>query len=88
MKKTIMGSSMVRRELVRLGDNIRMARLRRNLSLRAVALRAGISLNTVVAAEKCEPGVSVGAVASILHCLNLAEDISQGGNSHRSPHKR
>ena len=54
-----------------------MARLRRNLSLRAVAQRAGISLNTVVAVENGEPGVSVGAMVNVLHCLSLAEDISK-----------
>jgi transcriptional regulator with XRE-family HTH domain len=54
-----------------------MARLRRNLSLRAVAQRAGISLNTVVAIENGEPGVSIGAIANVLHCLSLAEAISK-----------
>ena len=58
-----------------LGGNIKMARLRRDLSLRAVAQRAGISLNTVVSIEKGEPGVSIGAIANVLHTLNLAEDI-------------
>lgn len=54
-----------------------MARLRRNLSLRAVAQRAGIALNTVVSIENGEPGVSIGAIVNVLHCLNLAEDISK-----------
>ena len=54
-----------------------MARLRRNLSLRDVAQRAGISINTVVAIEHGETGVSIGAIAGVLHCLNLAEDISR-----------
>lgn len=77
MKKAVMASPMAKRQLSKLGDNIKMARLRRNLSLRAVAQRAGISLNTVVAVENGEPGVSVGAMVNVLHCLNLAEDISK-----------
>ncbi len=77
MKKTVMPSPMAKRQLARLGGNIKMARLRRNLSLRAVAQRAGISPNTVVAIEHGESGVSIGAIAGVLHCLNLAEDISK-----------
>ncbi len=77
MKKAVMASPMAKRQLAKLGDNIKMARLRRNLSLRAVAQRAGISLNTVVAIENGEVGVSIGAIANVLHCLSLAEDISK-----------
>ena len=76
MKKAVMASPMAKRQVVKLGDNIKVARLRRNLSLRAVAQRAGISLNTVVAIENGEPGVSIGAIVNVLHCLGLAEDIS------------
>ncbi|MGE3610371.1 MAG: helix-turn-helix domain-containing protein [Bacteriovoracaceae bacterium] len=77
MKKTISASPLAKRQLLKLGGNIKMARLRRNLSLRAVAQRAGISLNTVVAVENGEAGVSIGAIVNVLHCLNLAEDISK-----------
>lgn len=77
MKKTVMTSPSAKRQLLKLGDNIKMARLRRHLSLRAVAQRAGISLNTVVAIEKGESGVSIGAIVNVLHCLSLAEDISK-----------
>ena len=77
MKKAVMASPKAKRQLAKLGDNIKMARLRRNLSLRAVAQRAGISLNTVVAIENGESGVSIGAIANVLHCLSLAEDISK-----------
>lgn len=76
MKKTVSLAPLAKRQIQKLGDNIKMARLRRGLSLRAVAQRAGISLNTVVAIEKAESGVSVGAIANVLHCLNLVEDIS------------
>lgn len=77
MKKSTTPSPLVKRQLVKLGDNIKMARLRRNLSLRAVAARAGISLNTLVAIESGKAGVSLGAVVNVLHCLGLAEDISK-----------
>lgn len=77
MKRAVMLSPMAKRQLIKLGENMKMARLRRNLSLRAVAQRAGISLNTVVAIEHGETGVSIGAIVGVLHCLNLAQDISK-----------
>ena len=77
MKKSVVASPMAKRQLTKLGGNIKMARLRRNLSLRAVAQRAGISLNTVVAIENGESGVGIGAIVNVLHCLSLAEDISK-----------
>ncbi len=76
MKKTIHSSPLTGRLLAALGENIKMARLRRGLSLKAVAERAGVSLNTVVGVENGESGVSIGAVANVLHCLSLANDIS------------
>lgn len=76
MKKSVTPSPLTKRLLQGLGANLKMARLRRNLSLRAVAQRAGLSLNTVVAVENGESGVSIGAMVNVLHCLNLAEDIS------------
>jgi transcriptional regulator with XRE-family HTH domain len=76
MKKSVPASPLAKRQLIKLGGNIKMARLRRELSLRAVAQRAGISLNTVVAIESGTPGVSIGAVINVLHSLGLAEDIS------------
>lgn len=75
MKKKINSSPFAKRALIQLGSNIHMARLRRNLSLRDVAARAGISLNTVVAIENGEPGVSIGAIVNVLQSVNLAEDI-------------
>lgn len=59
-----------------MGENIKMARLRRDLSLKAVAERAGLAVNTVVAIEKGASGASIGAIANILQSLNLTEDIS------------
>ena len=76
MKKSVTPSPLVKRLLTQVGDNIKMARLRRNLSIKAVAQRAGISFNTVVNIESGAPGVSIGAIANVLHCLNLAEDLS------------
>jgi transcriptional regulator with XRE-family HTH domain len=76
MKKKVMPSPLTKRLLAVLGENIRMARLRRRLSMRMVAERAGISLNTMVSIEKGASGSSIGAITNVLHALGLAEDIS------------
>ena len=76
MKKTKPSSPLAKRLLMQMGKNIQMARLRRDLSLKAVADRAGVALNTVVSIEKGASGSSIGAIAAILQSLSLAEDIS------------
>lgn len=63
------------RILSELGENIRLARLRRRLTLTQVADRAGMSRPTLGAIEKGEPGVTLGSVANVLHCLGLEKDL-------------
>jgi transcriptional regulator with XRE-family HTH domain len=81
MKKAVSISPLANRQLKQMGENIRMARLRRNLSIRAIAQRAGLSPNTVVTLEKGGAGVSIGAIANVLHSLGLAEHISLIGEN-------
>ena len=52
------------------GEQIKMARLRRKISVELVASRAGISRATLWAVEKGSPSVSIGIYAAILHSLN------------------
>lgn len=52
------------------GEQIRLARLRRNLSATLVAERAGISRATLQAIEKGSPTVSMGNYAAALHAMN------------------
>lgn len=61
--------------LEQLGENIRLARLRRKLSSKSVAERAGISVSTMSNVEKGIPGVSIGTYLQVLSVLQLAEDI-------------
>ena len=75
MKKTINSSPLTRRLLIKLGENIKFARLRRNLPIKLVAERAGIAINTYISLEKGNAGVSIGALANVLHALGLAQDI-------------
>ena len=59
----------VQQVLSQLGQQIKLARLRRNLSAELVAERAGISRSTLHAIEKGIPSVSLGAYAMALHAL-------------------
>lgn len=81
MKKAVSISPLASRQLKEMGENIKMARLRRNLSIRDVAQRAGLSPGTVVSLEKGATGVSIGAIANVLHSLGLAEHIGLLGQN-------
>ncbi|MBI3534250.1 MAG: helix-turn-helix domain-containing protein [Deltaproteobacteria bacterium] len=75
MKKHINSSPLTKRLLIEMGENLRMARLRRNLSIRVIAERVGVSVNTIVSLETGSSGVSIGVAANVLHALGLSEDI-------------
>lgn len=62
--------------LTTLGEQIRLARLRRCLSTELVAERAGISRATLWNVEKGSPSVAIGIYAAVLHALNnLDKDL-------------
>jgi transcriptional regulator with XRE-family HTH domain len=61
--------------LTGLGENIKLARLRRKLSAEQVAERANISRPTLLAIEKGSPTVSIGSYVQVLFILGLAEDL-------------
>jgi transcriptional regulator with XRE-family HTH domain len=66
--------------LADLGENIRLARLRRKLSTARVAERAGLSRQTVISVEKGLPGVSMGAYIQVLFILGLEKDLRTMAN--------
>ena len=53
-----------------LGEQIQFARLRRDLTVKLVAERAGISRATLWQVEKGSPNVAIGIYAAVLHALN------------------
>ena len=56
--------------LSQMGEQIKLARLRRQLPADLVAERAGISRATLWSVEKGSPSVAMGAYAAVLHALN------------------
>ena len=67
------------RQLRELGENIRLARLRRRFSAELVAERAGMTRTTLRQIEHGEPSVSMGAYLNVLHCLGLHQDLQKVG---------
>jgi transcriptional regulator with XRE-family HTH domain len=59
-----------------LGEDIKLARLRRKLSAGQVAERAGISRSTLWQIEKGLPNVSMGYYAQVLFVLGLEKNLS------------
>ena len=62
--------------LATVGEQIKLARLRRGLSAELFAERAGISRASLWKVEKGEPSVAMGIYAAVLHALNnLDKDL-------------
>ena len=60
-----------------LGENLKVARLRRRLPQSQVAARAGISLNTLAKVEAGDPGVAIGNVAAVMQAIGLGTPLSE-----------
>src|SRR5690625_1941259 len=63
------------RILKTVGENIKLARLRRKLTMAQVAERAGISRPTLSSLEKGSASVSLGIVLQVLLVLGLEKDL-------------
>ncbi|MBI1731171.1 MAG: helix-turn-helix domain-containing protein [Gammaproteobacteria bacterium] len=66
----------VRRLLAGLGEHVKLARLRRNLSQQRICERAGISRPTLRELERGSPGVSLGTLVAVLQVFALEKDIT------------
>lgn len=59
------------------GEQIKLARLRRDLSAELVAERAGISRASLWKVESGNPAVAIGIYAAVLHALgNMDRDLA------------
>lgn len=78
MSKSTMGTKLPRKleeKMKVVGEQIKLARLRRDLSLAQVAERATCSPLTVSRIEKGSPTVSIGIYLRVLYALQLDDDI-------------
>ena len=62
--------------LKELGQNLRIARLRRNMTMEDMAGRIGIHRETLAMAEKGNPNVSIGNYIGALWVLGLLSQMS------------
>ena len=69
-KKTAIIMPQTREILEKMGEQIKLARLRRKLSSELVADRAGISRQTWNSIERGASTVAIGSYAAVLHALN------------------
>jgi transcriptional regulator with XRE-family HTH domain len=63
------------RMLQQVGEQFKLARLRRKLSAEQVSERANIGTSTLWRIEKGDPGVAIGNYFQILVALGLSQDI-------------
>ena len=78
MAKNTMGTKLPRKleqKMQIVGEQIKLARLRRNLSVAQIADRATCSPLTVSRVEKGAPTVSIGIYLWVLYAFQLEDDI-------------
>lgn len=66
----------IEKALKELGRNLRTARLRRNLDLKAVAERLGVDRHTLADAERGKVSVSIAVYAGALWVFGMVEQLS------------
>lgn len=67
----------IQANLTQLGENIRTARIRRNMTMESLSTLADISLPTLRNIEKGNPNVSIGSYINVLAAIGLEKDITR-----------
>lgn len=80
MKQQIVLLPKAQKVLNDLGENIKLARLRRKLSTTQISERAGISRATLWQIEKGTPTVAMGAYFQVLFAMGLEKDFLKLGS--------
>jgi transcriptional regulator with XRE-family HTH domain len=66
----------VEKSLRQLGENLRTARLRRNLTLESVAAKIGTGVRAVMDAEKGKPSTGIAVYAALLWAYDLLSPLT------------
>lgn len=78
----------VRQAAVRLGENLRTARVRRQMTRDELAAAAQVSTRTLYALENGAPGASTGTLLSVLWALGLLDSATAVANPDSDEHGR
>jgi transcriptional regulator with XRE-family HTH domain len=70
----------VERALKRLGENLRVARIRRNYTIEEVAQKIGTGRRAVMDAEKGKPSTGVGVYFALLWAYDLLQPLDDLAN--------
>ncbi|MHB8454019.1 MAG: helix-turn-helix domain-containing protein [Acidiferrobacterales bacterium] len=70
----------VEQALKRLGENLRVARTRRKLTIKEAAQKIGTGPRAVMDAEKGKPSTTVGVYAALLWAYDLLTPVSDLAN--------
>jgi transcriptional regulator with XRE-family HTH domain len=76
----------VEQALKRLGQNLRTARTRRNLTIEEAAQKIGTGPRAVMDAEKGKPSTTIGAYAALLWAYDLLAPLSDLANPATDEH--
>lgn len=87
-KKTVKIMRSTENILKQMGEQIKLARLRRGITATLVAERANISRSTLWNVEKGNPSVSIGVYAAVLHAIyGMDKDLLKVAKDDELGHK-
>ncbi len=72
-------------KLQALGQRLVHARKARGITQRELASMIGVSLGSMLALEKGEPGVAIGTLARVLEAMDLLDELDQVLQPQRDP---
>jgi len=76
-KKAHMPPLAATRAIRKIGEDLRIARLRRRLPLDVICQRAFLSRSTLTKVFKGDASVSIGAYGAVMHALNLLDRLPE-----------